>query len=119
MGYAVYEDSYENTETSKHYEFITDILIDIDKAKAELNTFKSQFDLLTDQIEEKVQQAFSYKYIAGGYQETIEELINLQYQYKQLEMDYMQKEQFILVIRNTERNYRWLLLLEYIRPQKL
>lgn len=73
--------TFENKIKGVHY-------IDVDKAKAELNTFKSQFDLLTDQIEEKVQQAFSYKYIAGGYQETIEELMNLQYQYKQLEMDY-------------------------------
>ena len=41
MGYAVYEDSYENTETSKHYEFITDILIDIDKAKREIQKIVS------------------------------------------------------------------------------
>lgn len=41
MGYVVYEDSYENTETAKHYEFITDILIDIDKAKREIQKIVS------------------------------------------------------------------------------
>ena len=41
MGYAVYEDSYENTETSKQYEFITDILIDIEKAKREIQKIVS------------------------------------------------------------------------------
>lgn len=41
MGYIVYEDSYENTETSKHYEFITDILVDIDKAKREIQKIVS------------------------------------------------------------------------------
>ena len=41
MGYAVYEDSYENTESSKHYEFITDILVDIDKAKREIQKIVS------------------------------------------------------------------------------
>ena len=41
MGYVVYEDSYENTETSKTYEFITDILVDIDKAKREIQKIVS------------------------------------------------------------------------------
>lgn len=41
MGYVVYEDSYENTESSKHYEFITDILVDIDKAKKEIQKIVS------------------------------------------------------------------------------
>ena len=41
MGYIVYEDSYENTESSKHYEFITDILVDIDKAKREIQKIVS------------------------------------------------------------------------------
>lgn len=41
MGYVVYEDSYENTETSKYYEFITDILVDIDKAKREIQKIVS------------------------------------------------------------------------------
>ncbi|MBQ8044217.1 MAG: SpoIIE family protein phosphatase [Clostridia bacterium] len=41
MGYVVYEDSYENTETAKHYEFITDILVDIDKAKREIQKIVS------------------------------------------------------------------------------
>lgn len=41
MGYVVYEDSYENTETVKLYEFITDILVDIDKAKREIQKIVS------------------------------------------------------------------------------
>ena len=41
MGYAVYEDNYENTETTKQYEFITDILIDIEKAKREIQKIVS------------------------------------------------------------------------------
>lgn len=50
MGYIVYEDSYENTETNKQYEFITDILVDIDKAKREIqkivsDVFKSNMSI--------------------------------------------------------------------------
>ena len=41
MGYVVYEDSYENTESVKYYEFITDILVDIDKAKREIQKIVS------------------------------------------------------------------------------
>ena len=41
MGYMVYEDVFENTETNKQYEFITDILIDIDKAKREIQKIVS------------------------------------------------------------------------------
>jgi len=41
MGYVVYEDSYENTESTKQYEFITDILVDIDKAKREIQKIVS------------------------------------------------------------------------------
>lgn len=41
MGYVVYEDSYENSEENTYYEFITDILIDIDKAKHEIQKIVS------------------------------------------------------------------------------
>ena len=41
MGYVVYEDSYNNIETDSYYEFITDILIDIDKAKREIQRIVS------------------------------------------------------------------------------
>ncbi len=41
MGYVVYEDGYENTESVKYYEFITDILVDIDKAKREIQKIVS------------------------------------------------------------------------------
>ena len=41
MGYVVYEDSYDNDEANSYYEFITDILIDIDKAKKEIQKIVS------------------------------------------------------------------------------
>ena len=41
MGYIVYEDSFDNTETNSYYEFITDILVDIDKAKHEIQKIVS------------------------------------------------------------------------------
>ena len=41
MGYVVYEDNFENTETNSYYEFITDILVDINKAKREIQKIVS------------------------------------------------------------------------------
>ena len=41
MGYIVYEDMYENTEETAYYEFITDILVDIEKAKREIQKIVS------------------------------------------------------------------------------
>ena len=41
MGYVVYEDFLEKTEDSVTYEFITDILVDIDKAKKEIQKIVS------------------------------------------------------------------------------
>lgn len=38
LGYQIYEDSYVDEKNNKIYEFITDILDDIDKSKAEIQT---------------------------------------------------------------------------------